>query len=31
MQGENYSLIDDYKNESYCYEKAIKMIRENLK
>ena len=28
--GENYSLIDDYKNESYCYEKAIKMIRENL-
>ncbi len=28
--GENYSLIDDYKNEIYCYEKAIKMIRENL-
>ncbi len=27
---ENYSLIHDYKNEIYCYEKAIKMIRENL-
>ncbi|MCI6189200.1 MAG: tetratricopeptide repeat protein, partial [Clostridium sp.] len=28
--GENYNLIDDYKNEIYCYEKAIKMIKENL-
>lgn len=28
--GGNYNLIDDYKNGIYCYEKAIKMIKENL-